>query len=126
MGHIQINCRFLKREYLREKGEGNEKKNDKDTTSVARGNDVYIVYDDNSINLACQDSTWIIDLGVSYHVTHECDFFSSYTVDDYGTVKMGNEEVCETVGMRDVLVETSVRCKLRLESARHVSDIHLN
>lgn len=38
-----MNCGFLKREYPREKDEGNEKKNDKDTTKVACDCDVYIV-----------------------------------------------------------------------------------
>lgn len=39
-------------------------KNGKDTSVVARDNDVYIAYDDNSINLVCQDSTRIIDSNV--------------------------------------------------------------
>lgn len=39
---------------------------------------------------------------------------------------MGNEGVCEIVGMRDVWVATSVRCKLKLKNVRHVPDIRLN
>lgn len=119
----KLNGRFLKRECSREKYEGNEKKNHKDTTSVACDSDVCIVYDDNSINLACQDSTWMIDLGTSYHVTPRYGFFSSYIVNDFGTIKMGNEGVFEIVGMEDVWVETSIRCKLKLKYVRHVPDI---
>ena len=56
-GHIKRNCRFLKRDQSRERDEDKEKKNDKDITTVASVNNVYIVCDANSINLACQDST---------------------------------------------------------------------
>lgn len=57
---------------------------------VVRDIDVYIVYHDNSIKLACQDSTWIIYSGAFYHVTLRRDLLSSYTIGDFGTVKMGN------------------------------------
>lgn len=55
-------------------------KNNKDITIVSRKRDVYIFYDDNSINFACQDSTWIIDSSVSCHLNLRRDFFSSYIV----------------------------------------------
>lgn len=60
VGHIKMDCRVLKREYSREKYYGNENKNDKDTTTVARDNDVHIVYDDSYINLAYQGSTRLL------------------------------------------------------------------
>lgn len=75
----------------REKDDGNEKKIDKDMAAIAHDSDVYIVYDDNSINPTCQDSIWIIDSGASYHVTPTRDFFSPYIAGDFRTVKMGNE-----------------------------------
>lgn len=53
MRHIKRNYLFLKKEYLRERDKHNEKKNYKDTIAVAHDNDVYIIYDDYSINLAC-------------------------------------------------------------------------
>ena len=125
-GHIKRNCRFLKRDQSRERDEDKEKKNDKDTTAVASVNNVYIVCDDNSINLACQDSTWIIDSGASYHVTPRRDFFSSYSAGDFGMVKMGDEGVCKIIGMGDVWVETGIGCKLQLKNVRHVPNIRLN
>jgi hypothetical protein len=45
--------------------------------------DGYIICDEDSINLACHDSTWIIDLGAPYHVIPRHDFFSSYIVGDF-------------------------------------------
>lgn len=111
---------------FKKKDEGNEKKNDKDTVAVAHNSDVYIVYDDNFINFACQNSIWIIDSGVSYHVTPRRDFFSSYIVGDFATVKMRNEGVCEIVGMGDFWVETGVGCKFKWKNVRYVPNILLN
>ncbi|CAJ2652104.1 unnamed protein product [Trifolium pratense] len=128
-GHIKKYCRLLKRDQLRERDDDSENESDKDTSAVAHDSatDVYIICDDDdSINLVSHDSTWIIDSGASYHVTPRSDFFSSYTIGDFGTVKMGNEGVCKIVGMGDVWVETSIGCKLQLKNVRHVPDIRLN
>ncbi|CAJ2642124.1 unnamed protein product [Trifolium pratense] len=87
-GHIKKYCRLLKRDQLREKDDDSENESDKDTSAVAHDSttDVYIICDDDdSINLVSHDSTWIIDSGASYHVTPRRDFFSSYTIGDFGT-----------------------------------------
>lgn len=34
-----MNCRYLKKEYLREKGKGNERENDKDMTTIERNSE---------------------------------------------------------------------------------------
>jgi len=74
-----------------------------ETVGVARDSVVYIIYDDNSMNLASHDSTSrIIWTRTSHHVTHRRYFFSSYIVDDFDTMKMGNEGVCEIIGMGDI------------------------
>lgn len=49
-----------------------------------------------------------------------------YIVGDFGTVQMGNEVVCESVGTGDVWVEIGIGCKLQLENVRHVFDIRFN
>ena len=40
------------------------------------------------INLVCQDSDWVIDLGASYHVTSHGEFFTAYTCGNFGNAKM--------------------------------------
>ena len=67
-----------------------------------------IVCDDALVNLACQDSTWVVDTTSSFHITAHRDFFSSYTSDSFGWVRMGNETKCEIVGMRDAKLESSI------------------
>ncbi|KAL6333646.1 hypothetical protein AAG906_028831 [Vitis piasezkii] len=63
-----------------------------------------------------EDSTWVVDTTTSFHITARSDFFSSYTSGSFGWVRMGNEAKCEIVGMRDVELETSIRCKLGYHS----------
>ena len=71
-----------------------EKKNDENGNHVATttANDLIIVYDENLINVACDDSTWVVDSGVSFHVTYRKNFFSSYTPGDFGELKMRNND----------------------------------
>ena len=41
-------------------------------------NDVFLIEDENYLNLACDDYSWIVDLGASFHITpHE--YFSHLT-----------------------------------------------
>ena len=68
----------------------------------------------------------MIDSGVSFHVTSHEDLFTSYTLGDFGHVRMGNEGMSKIVGMRDVCLETNTGCRLVLKDVRHVPDIRLN
>ena len=85
-----------------------------------------IVCDDACVNLACQDSTWVVDTTASFHIIAHKDFFFSYTSDSFGWVRMGNEAKCEIVGMGDVELETSIRCKLVMKYVRHVPEMHFS
>ena len=85
-----------------------------------------IVSDDACVNLACQDSTWVVDTAASFHITVCRDFFFSYTSGSFGWVRMENEAKCEIVGMRDVKLETSIGCKLILKDVRHVPEIRFS
>ena len=82
-----------------------------------------IVCDDACVNLACQDSTWVVDTTASFHIIARRDFFSSYTSGSFGWVRMGNEAKCEIFGMGDVELETSIRYKLVLKYVRHVLEM---
>ena len=50
----------------------------------------------------------MVDTTSSFHITAHRDFFSSYTSDSFGWVRMGNETKCEIVGMRDAKLESSI------------------
>ena len=46
-----------------------ERKKRQSITVVALDDEVMIAYDDECINLTCQESSWIIDSATSYYVT---------------------------------------------------------
>ena len=126
-GHIKKYCRQLKRDHKNEKGK--EKKtddsNDGDRVSAVT-DDFLVVYDDDVVNLACHETSWVIDSGASIHATSRRDFFASYTSGDFGDVKMGNNGVAKAVGMGDVCLETNNGTMLLLKNVKHIPDIRLN
>ncbi|KAK0597296.1 hypothetical protein LWI29_023800 [Acer saccharum] len=126
-GHIKKYCRQLKRDYKNEKGK--EKKtdnsNDGDRFSTIT-DDFLVVYDDDVVNLACHETSWVIDSGASIHATSRRDFFASYTSGDFRDVKMGNNAVAKVVGMGDVCLETNNGMMLLLKNVKHIPYIRLN
>ena len=115
-------CRFFKRDRSRERGN----KEDKDTTAVVSDGEVVIVYDDDSINLTCQNYEWVVDSAASFHVTPHREYFTSYTAGDSGQVKMGNHGVSKVASIEDIWLETNVGCKLHLKNVRHIPDMRLS
>ena len=85
-----------------------------------------IVCGDACVNISCQDSTWMVDTTMSFHITARRDFFSSYTNGNFGWVRMRNEAKCEIFGMGDVELETSIGGKLVLKDVRHVPEMHFS
>jgi len=63
---------------------------------------------------------------MSLHVTSQNEFFTSYTSGDFGTLKMGNEGLAQTVGIGDVCLETNNGTRLILRDVRHAPDMRLN
>ena len=48
------------------------------------------ICEQQSINLASEECTWVIDSDASFHITPWRDYFSAYIVGDHGYVKMGD------------------------------------
>jgi transposase InsO family protein len=126
-GHIRRYCRQLKREN-KEKGketQNDDGKND-DRVATTTSGDFFTVYDDDVINFACHETSWVIDSGASTHVTSRQHFFTSYTAGDFGTVKMGNDGLAKIIGIGDVCLEMINGMKLVLRDVKHIPDIRLN
>ena len=68
----------------------------------------------------------MVDTAMSFYITARKDLFSSYTSGSFGWVRMRNQAKCETVGMRDVELETSIWCKLILKDVRHVLEMRFS
>ena len=110
-------CRIWKKEH------NAVKKENKETNTIVGKGDTMIVTDDGCFSLTAHDSSWVIDFGVSFHVTSHSDFFTSYRIGDFGNVRMGNSGVSQILGIGDICLETSVGNKLVLKDVRHVPDI---
>ena len=94
---------------------------------VSSSNDLLVVGNSyNEINISSHETTWVLDSGVSHHVTSRRDFFSSYTPGDYGVVKMGNDGFAKVFGIGTICLQTNTGFKLILHQVRHVPDIRLD
>ncbi|KAK8558827.1 hypothetical protein V6N12_042120 [Hibiscus sabdariffa] len=100
-----------------------EKKSERATVTRE---DLLVICDENLVNLACNETSWVIDTCASIHVTSRRDFFTSYTPGDFGVLKMGNDELVSVTGMGDVSLASNNGTKLILKDVRHAPDISLN
>ena len=67
-----------------------------------------------------------MNFGASCHVTPRRKFFTSYTIGNFGKIKLGDKGVCDIIGMGDIWLETNMGCKLQLKNVRHAPDMRFN
>ncbi|CAH1425256.1 unnamed protein product [Lactuca virosa] len=128
-GHTIRFCRQLKREnkkanYNNQKN--NHKKDDggNDTAEVNTATEeFFICCDYDMVNLAHDDSSWVVDSGATCHVTSQSDFYTSYTPGDFGNVKMGNNGLSKIVGVGDICLKFETG--MEVWSRKDVSYRHL-
>ena len=77
---------------------------EKDIVVVVFDVDVVIINDDDFVNLK------VVNLDPSFHIISRCEFFISYTSDNFDNVRMENDRVTKIVGMEDVCLETNIGC----------------
>ena len=82
-GHKKSYCQYYKRDQKAGKVKLDQierKKEDKSTTAVVakEDNDVFLIGEENYLNLADDDCSWIVDSGAAFHVTLHEHLFSSY------------------------------------------------
>jgi len=77
-------------------------------------------------NLVDSLTGWVIDSGISFHITSRRDLFTSYTPGDFGNVKMTHEGVARCVGVGQFYLEMSNGSRLILKHVKHVLDVRLN
>jgi len=59
----------------------------------------FLVHEFESVNLVDSSTSWVIDSGTSFHITSNRDLFTSYTLGDFGSVKMAHEGVTRCIGL---------------------------
>ena len=75
-----------------------------------------LITEEGELNIAGDETTWVVDSGASFHLTPERRYFSSYTAGEHGCVRMGNEGTCRIAGIGDVWLTTPTGCKMLLKN----------
>ena len=55
--------------------------------------ELLFISEQNDVNLAGKQSTWVVNSSASFHQTPNRVSFSSYIVGEYGYLKIGNDNV---------------------------------
>ena len=109
-GHKRFECRFMKKDLKARIVHldlfGPKKKDYTPTTTVAGDDDSLLIGEDNYLNVAYGDCSWIVDSSASFHVSPHKYFFSNYKKGDYGIVKMRNHVTSKIVGIGDIMLRT--------------------
>ena len=73
-----------------------EQKDDKNTAATTCTSDNVVTLlcnQEDRCHVAEQDVEWVMDSTTSYHCVLKREYFSTYKVEDFGTVKMGNKSI---------------------------------
>ncbi|MCH96757.1 protein FEZ-like, partial [Trifolium medium] len=119
-GHRKFEYKILKRDKKAKTVHPDQidpkKKDNGTTTSVASNNEnMFLVEEENYLNIASDDYIWIIDSGASFHVTPHEELFPSYQKGDFGMLKMGNHVTSKIVGIGEVTLVIEYNYKLVLK-----------
>ena len=129
-GHKKSDWRNFKRDQKAGKVKPDEiehRREEKSITAVASQdhNEVFLIREENYVNLACDGCSWIVDSGASFHVTPHENYFSSYQNGDFGIVKMGNQ-VSSNRWSWWYHHDNQHWMQVKLKDVRHVSNMRLN
>ena len=134
-GHMKKDCH----QWRKEKGKGKKQdKNQKEerkttsrvkieevnTVSEAEEGDILFTSSMDSVHLVTTNegmsNDWILDSGASFHVSPNCEWFSTYNAGRTGQVMLGNRLACDIVGVGDVQVRFDNGSTSTLHDVRHV------
>ncbi|GKD56389.1 retrovirus-related pol polyprotein from transposon TNT 1-94, partial [Tanacetum coccineum] len=131
-GHTMKFCRQLKKEnkkknYNNQKNKHKKDDDGDDSTEVnTTTNEFFVCSDYDMVNLAHDDSSWILDSGATCHVATRKEYFSSYTPGDFGVVRMDNTGLSRIAGIGDICFKFDTGMELVLHNVKHVPDMRLN
>ncbi|GKA66722.1 putative RNA-directed DNA polymerase [Tanacetum coccineum] len=116
-----------KKNYNNQKNKHKKDDDGDDSTEVNTTTDEFFVCSDyDMVNLAHDDSSWILDSGATCHVATRKEYFSSYTPGDFGVVRMGNTGLSRIAGIGDICLKFDTGMELVLHNVKHVPDMRLN
>ena len=101
---MKMDCYKMKNKQSRRDDDSNEER--VATTTDKTSKELCIIYEEDVVNIASHETSWVIDSGAFIHVTSRICFFSSYTSVDYDAVRMRNDGQSKAVGIGDICLET--------------------
>ena len=138
-GHLRRDCRLFKQEKGKEKAKEDKPKStvkieeinavsedEVDDTVVSSDDDGEILLNSRleSAHLVTTDDImlhdWILDSGASFHVTPHKEWFTTYDAKRTGRVRLGNDYVCEIMGVGDMHLKFQQGSTFTLENVQHV------
>ena len=133
-GHMKKDCHKWKIDKGKDK---EEKKSSTSSVKIEEVNtaevddgDIFLTSELEHASLTTSDETvmsdWIIDSGASFHVTPHRGWFTSYDASRKGSVRLGNDQSCEVVGVGDVQLQFQNGSSFTLRNVRHVPKLTRN
>ena len=77
-------------------------------------------------HVANNDDEWVVDSVALHHIIPTKGLYTTYKVEDFGTMKMGNTSYLRIVGIGDVCIKTNVGSTMMLKDVQHVPDLRMN
>ena len=104
LSHIHKNCHCYRKDKVGVDGVEPTKISDrKNTSTIATSEEeLLLISEQNNVNLAGEESTWVVDSSALFQLTPNRESFSCYMVGDYDYIKMGNDNACKIMGIRNV------------------------
>ena len=85
-------------------------------SAIARSEEeLLLISEESELHLVCDETTWVVDSGASFHLSPERKCFTSYRAGDHDSVRIGSEGACKIVGIGNVWLTTSTTFKLLLK-----------
>ena len=91
-------CRKFNKDQKKNKGKEKTQYESSDDEQTNAAEEFHIIYEEDSVNLATQVTSWVVDSGATIHVTSRREFFSSYKSGNFGDVRIGNEDSSKVTG----------------------------
>ena len=125
-GHIKKYCWKLKNRTEKDNSDKGKDSSDDEDKINATFDDFLLVHEFEPANIVDSSTSWVIDSGASFHITSRRDLFTSYTLGDFGSVKMAHESIARCIGVGQVCLEMCNDSRLILKHVKHVPDVRLN
>ncbi|KAL5538966.1 hypothetical protein UlMin_043961 [Ulmus minor] len=95
------------------------------TTAIVENDDGYEMMDVLAASTSHLDK-WIMDLGCSYHMTSNGDWFEDYKEINGGQVLFGNNSLCKVISIGSVRIKTHDGFERVLPDVRHAPELKQN